>query len=173
MTWHYQKLQAQQMTLDSVRDYVVVSGGLAWHIMSPPHEENKYIHDHKDVDLFVIPEHFATVISILKAGGFTKYWTKYDGITPNFYRYGLSADIPFRDKPGSKRVKVLLDLFVENVPSIRFGGYAVVEPKYMLTLYGVKHASDYCWAVQQAKRLVARGISPEGRQELIQEPTQL
>jgi hypothetical protein len=170
MTWHQQKLHAQLMTVGLIKEHAVVSGGLAWHIMSPPHEENKYIHDHKDVDLFIHPNDFGQAIQKLKEAGFRRYWTKYDGITPNFYRYGLSSDIPFKDKPGSKRVKVLLDLFVENVPFRVVGGYKVVEPKYLLSLYGVKHASDYCWAVQAAKKLVAKGIDPVGRQELITEP---
>lgn len=170
--WKFQKLLAQIDTVREVHRHVIVSGGLAWHLMSPKHEESKELHDHKDVDLFVIPERFAEVIAKLKARGFTRYWTKYDSPKTSFYRYGKSEEY---DPPGKQiapwmpmpHVKVLLDLFVENVPSIRIGGFSVVEPSHLLSLYNTTHSSGKCVAVQAARILLARGISPVDRPELV------
>lgn len=169
--WKNDKLEAQMETVDAIKDYVIISGGLAWHIMSPPHEETKMIHDHKDVDLFIPPQWANTVIGILKGRGFNKYWTKYDGITPNFVRYGTSEirkeDI---DKPleEQRSVKVLLDLFLEDIKSIEVKGYKLVEPKTLLGLYEYSHSSKNCVAVQAAIPLVARGINPVGKIDLIE-----
>ena len=165
--WKQEKLHAQLIEVEAIKDYVIVSGGLAWHIMSPPHEEIKTTHDHKDVDLFVIPNKFDVVVSTLKERGFTRYWTKYDGKTPNFYRYGVTSEIP---RDGKKiRVKVLMDLFLEEVPFITIGNFKVVEPKHLLSLYSGHHASSDCLAVRAASKLIARGIDPIGRLELVQE----
>jgi hypothetical protein len=46
--------------IEAIREFGALSGGWAWHYMSPPHVENKQLHDHKDVDLFVYPPVFAT-----------------------------------------------------------------------------------------------------------------
>jgi hypothetical protein len=113
------------------------------------------------VDLFVIPDKFDVVVSTLKERGFTRYWTKYDGKTPNFYRYGLTSEV------GGKRVKVLMDLFLEDIPFIVIDGFKVTEPKYLLSLYGGTHASSDCMAVREASILIARGIDPVGRVELV------
>jgi hypothetical protein len=164
--WKQQKLEAQIETVRSVKDLVVVSGGLAWHLISPEHEEIKKMHDHSDVDLFVSPGDYASVVTTLRGRGFNRYWTKYDGITPRFYRYGSSV------QHGGKQVKVLLDIFLEDVPSIEVGEFRVVKPAHLLTYYGRTHASARCWAVHQARILVARGIDPVGREELIQEPAE-
>jgi hypothetical protein len=62
-----------------LKDSIILSGGWAWHFMSPDgHEEYKHAHDHKDIDIFVLPENVANVVSILKSRGFEKVWTKYD-----------------------------------------------------------------------------------------------
>jgi len=97
MTWNQEKLQAQLIAVESIKDYVVVSGGMAWHLMSPPHEEKKIVHDHSDVDLFIMPMHAQTVLSILKGQGFHRFWTKYDGLDKNFMRYGMTSEIPTED----------------------------------------------------------------------------
>ena len=152
---------AQLAEVDAIKRYVVVSGGLAWHLMSPPHEEAKTVHDHKDVDLFVIPNQFGTVVQILKDRGFTRFWTKYDGKTKNFYRYGATI------KHGGSRVKVLIDLFLEEVPYITIDDIRVVEPKHLLSLYTMTHTSAECIAVQAASKLISRGINPVGRSELV------
>jgi len=167
MTWKQEKLYAQLIAVSAIKDYVVVSGGLAWHLMSPPHVEDKKIHDHSDVDLFVMPEHAQTVLSILKGIGFTRYWTKYDGLDKNFMRYGQTSEIPTEDTTKPKRVKVLLDLFIEKVPNRIVGGFSVITPEALLPMYETKHASKECIAVKAATILVARGIDPLGRDELI------
>jgi len=141
----------------------VVSGGMAWHMMSPVHVEVKKMHDHSDVDLFLIPETAWKVFMLLKENGFRKWWTKYDTKTPNFSRYGTTV------QKGKKRVKVILDLFVETVPYRMINGYKIIEVEHLLSLYSSIHSSGRCWAVQQAIRLVANKIDPLGRIELISE----
>ena len=56
MTWKQEKLLEQLSVVEALGDGIVVSGGLAWHLMSPPHIENKKHHDHSDIDLFALPE---------------------------------------------------------------------------------------------------------------------
>jgi hypothetical protein len=101
MTWKDEKLSAQLDVVNALGNLVVVSGGLAWHIMSPPHVEEKIMHDHSDIDLFAIPETSYEVFSKLKSMGYSQFWTKYN--TKNFYRYGQTI------QKGEKRVKVLID----------------------------------------------------------------
>jgi hypothetical protein len=159
MTWKQEKLLAQLQTVDALGDNVVISGGLAWHIMSPSHIENKIVHDHSDIDLFAVPSNAANVFSKLKELGFNRYWTKY--ATENFYRYGRTAQY------NEKRVKVLIDLFIKEVPFIMVGKYQVVEPKYLLTLYETTHSSKNCTAVKNAIILTNKGIDPVNKIELI------
>jgi hypothetical protein len=158
MTWKQEKLLAQLDTVKELEDKVVISGGLAWHIMSPEHVEKKTIHDHSDIDLFAIPERSLEVFAKLKEMGFNRYWTKYN--TPNFYRYGKTV------QKDNKRVKVLIDLFIETVPFIKVGEFQIVEPKYLLKLYETTHSSKNCTAVVNAV-LVKKGIDPVGKMELI------
>jgi hypothetical protein len=159
MTWKREKLLEQLDVVTSMGNNVIVSGGLAWHIMSPPHVESKIIHDHSDVDLFAIPPHSLEVFAKLKEMRFNRYWTKYT--TKKFYRYGKTAN---RD---GKRVKILIDLFIEDVPFIKVGNFQIVEPKYLLTLYETTHSSKNCIAVKNATVLMSKGINPIGRMELI------
>lgn len=161
MTWKQEKLLEQLDVVRILGDNVVVSGGLAWHIMSPDHIEAKIHHDHSDVDLFAKPEHSQEVFTRLKEQGFNRYWTKY--ATPNFYRYGKTA---VRD---NKRVKILIDLFINEVPYIKIKEFQIVEPSYLLTLYETTHSSKNCTAVKNAKILIKKGINPIGRPELIGE----
>lgn len=159
MTWKQEKLLAQLDVVRALGNRVVVSGGLAWHIMSPSHVESKTVHDHSDIDLFAIPLYSAEVFAKLKELGFNHYWTKY--ATKNFYRYGKT------EQYGSKRVKVLIDLFIEYVPYIQVGEYQVVEPSFLLTLYESTHSSKNCTAVKAATVLMRKGVDPVGRIELI------
>jgi hypothetical protein len=161
MTWKQEKLLEQLDVAKALGNRVVVSGGLAWHIMSPPHVESKIVHDHSDIDLFAIPTYSAEVFTLLKDMGFNRYWTKY--ATKNFYRYGRTAT------RGSKRVKILIDLFIEYVPYIVVDGFQVVEPAFLLELYKTTHSSKNCTAVKNATILVRKGIDPVGRMELIGE----
>lgn len=156
--WKQEKLLAQLDVVDKLRPWVIVSGGLAWHLMSVPHVERKIVHDHSDIDLFAIPEHSAEVIAKLKAMGFRRYWTKYT--TPDFYRYGKTANY------NGKRVKVLIDLFIGEPPSHKVGEYSVVDTEHLLSLYQSTHSSKNCTAVRSAVILVRKGIDPVGRKEL-------
>lgn len=155
--WDDARIAEQLIEISAVKDMVAISGGLAWHLMSPPHKEVRALHDHKDVDLFVTPENFQTVIAVLKSRGFEKVWTKYDGVSKDFYRY---------TKHGAH--KIMLDLFVEAVPSVEVGGFNIVAPATLLSFYGDKHTSGDCVAVKAAKILVANGVDPVGRKELVQ-----
>lgn len=159
MTWKNEKLLAQLDVVDALGDLVVVSGGLAWHLMSPPHVEEKIMHDHSDIDLFALPKTSYEVFAKLKSMGYSQFWTKYN--TKNFYRYGQTI------QKGEKRVKVLIDLYVEEVPFIKVNGYQIVEPKYLLSLYETTHSSKDCTAVKNATILVSHGQDPVGRYELI------
>lgn len=162
--WKQEKLESQLEVIRAVKDFVIVSGGLAWHLMSPPHTERKELHDHKDVDLFVFPKDTNEVIWKLKEQGLNRYWTKYDGKSKDFIRYGGTWH------KNGKWLKILIDLFSRDVPFIKIGEFRVLEPTYLLSLYGDIHLSTKCWAVQAAKILVARGISPVGRKELLEAP---
>lgn len=167
--WKQEKVEAQLETLRLLQDIAAVSGGLAWHFMSPSHEEKKTVHDHSDMDIFVPPSKANDAISRLKSRGFMRYWTKYDG-TPGFYRYGKTSETSMPGKDNYKRVKVLVDLFIEEIPTIQLKGFKVVEPSFLLSLYGHKHASKACTAVKAATLLIQRGINPVGRNELIGMP---
>lgn len=161
MTWKQEKLMEQLDVVHQLGDLVVVSGGLAWHIMSPPHVESKIVHDHSDIDLFALPPDAPEVFARLKEMEFNRYWTKY--ATPNFYRYGKTAE------RNGKRVKILIDLFIEWVPFIKVMGYRVVDPGFLLSLYETTHSSKNCTAVRAAAVLMRGGIIPIGRPELIGE----
>lgn len=65
-----------------------------------------------------------------------------------------------------KLVKVMLDLFVEAVPSVEVAGFRVLEPSVLLAQYGHRHGSEQCFSVQIARRLLERGISPVGHPEM-------
>lgn len=71
-TWPQHRIDACLAEMESVHPWVILSGGWAWHFMSPVgHTELKHAHDHKDIDLFVPPGNVATVVSTLctkKAG---------------------------------------------------------------------------------------------------------
>lgn len=153
--WPQNKIDEQFAELEPIRSMVTISGGFAWHLMSVPHEERKAFHDHKDVDLFVDPPRFHELVQTLKGRGFDRVWTKYDGITPNFYRY---------TKYGAH--KTMLDVFVSEIASITVDNYQVVEPSALLKLYETSHSSKECVAVKAATALLAKGISPIGRPEL-------
>ncbi|NET46989.1 hypothetical protein [Okeania sp. SIO2B3] len=56
----------------------------------------------------------------------------------------------------------MLDLFVAEVPTIKVNNFSVVEPKFLLFLYGIKHSSNHCFAVQIAHQLLQQGINPVG-----------
>ena len=167
--WPQHRIDACLVELDAVKPWIIVSGGWAWHFMSPKnHVELKHAHDHKDIDVFVEPQNVALAVSTLKARGFQKVRTKYDRLPSDedFRRYEKIVEI--RD---SRPVRVTIDFFVRSeVPHRTIEGWMVVEPRFLLSLYSNIHSSDKCFAVQAAVKLVENGIDPEGREELVQIP---
>jgi len=141
--------------------YCAISGGWAWHFMSPEHQELKLHHDHKDIDVFVRPLDVPRLLDYLRIRGYTRVWTKYDRTSKDFYRY--ERVITFEERP----IKVLLDIFVEAVPTVLVNGVQIVEPQHLLTLYSGRHSTDDCTAVKAARKLVAQKINPIGRPELV------
>lgn len=156
--WDQSRIDAQLVELERFKDLITISGGWAWHFMSPPgHKEIKTQHDHKDIDVFVEPERFHEALTRFKANGYERQHTIYDNPSGQFYRYTKFYG-------GGK---VVFDVFLEHIASIEISGFKLVEPNALLAMYGVKHSSDLCKAVVEARKLVAQGINPVGRQELI------
>ena len=143
--------------LEFIKDKVVISGGFAWHIISPPHIENRLLHDHKDIDIYVFPNKFMELITFLKEKGYKKTRTKYDGIDKDFYRY-------IKYEP-----KIILDVFVKEIPFIEVKGFNIVEPKFHLSLYEKTQTSKDCIAVKNAIKLIEKGISLIDHESLIDE----
>jgi hypothetical protein len=155
--WNLDRLRVMETELRALAPLVTISGGWAWHIMAPPHEELKRFHDHKDVDLFVEPERFPELVQVLTGRGYTRIWTRFDATSTHFYRYSKYVG----------DAKVILDVFVRHVPSVQVGDIRVVDPATLITFYGDIHSTDDCVSVIAAKRLLERGISPIGREELV------
>lgn len=175
--------------IEAVKEYGVLSGGWAWHYMSPPHVEEKHLHDHRDIDFHVFPAKFAELVVVLKERGYHRQTTRFDDASGEFIRFekhveaccfcggqdldhgpveGVEDQIELKclnrgchcfggDPVKIENVKVIFDLFVKSVPFIECQGYNVVEPKHMLTFYGVKHSSEQCVAVQAARKIEAEG----------------
>ena len=156
--WDQARIDIQLKELDAIKDLVVVSGGWAWHFMSPAgHDEVKTHHDHKDIDIFVKPEKFDELRLRLVLRGFQRQRTQYDNPSVGFYRFTLYYESG----------KVVYDIFLEDVPSIEVNGFKVVEPNKLISMYGVKHTSEQCLAVQAARKLLKNKVDPVGRPELI------
>jgi hypothetical protein len=153
-----------------LRDRIILSGGWAWHFMSPEgHKEYKHAHDHKDIDVFVRPEDVAEVVTVLKARGFEKVWTKYDKhqSDEDFRRYEKSLDID-----EGRTARITIDFFVSQDISYReVKGWNVVEPEHLLGLYRNIHSSDKCFAVQAAVKMIESGEDPVDREELVKIPS--
>lgn len=160
--WNTKRIGSMLSEIDYIKDIVTISGGYAWHAMSLPHVEKKKYHDHKDVDVFVAPSLFGDLIGRLKARGYERQWTKYDGISKDFYRYTLYA----QGESDDDNAKVMIDVFAREIPAIRVGDVMVVNPPDLIKLYEHSHSSKDCVAVQAAIKLLSKGISPVGRPEL-------
>ena len=161
--WNSERLGVLRTEIEAVRSLVVISGGWAWHYMTPNgHIELKHAHDHKDADLFVQPDRFATLVGLLKDRGFVRTWTRFDDRpgADTFYRYTKSVEA------ANGAVKVMFDVFVEEVPFVRIGEVQVVEPNYLLSLYGTKHSSDLCLSVRIARKLLAAWENPVGHSSM-------
>jgi hypothetical protein len=128
-----------------------VSGGWAWHFMSPAgHTEYKTQHDHKDIDAFVLPEKFTEFLARAQQLGYERAATLHDDPSGNFYRYVKQASSG----------KIVLDIYVKDVPSRELDGIRFVDPVYLLKLYETTHSSKEAHAVKTAAKLVADGIDP-------------
>ena len=161
--WDQERIAVCLGEIEALKDGVILSGGWAWHFMSPiGHKELKHAHDHKDIDIFVNPLDVSRVCSSLKRRGFERVWTRYDRLPSkeDFRRYELLHG----------KTRVVVDFFVKDVPSIDVQGFQVVEPRTLLSLYRNIHSSDKCFAVQAASRLIAAGENPVGRSELVEIP---
>lgn len=166
--WLPARIETCLEELETIKPFVIISGGWAWHFMSPEeHIEYKHAHDHKDIDLFVPSENVATVVNILKGRDFNKVWTKYDKL-PNeveFKRYEKRVELD-----NNTSIKVTIDLFIKEVPYQEIAGWLIVEPQFLLSLYSRIHSSDKCFAVQAATKLIEQGIDPIGHPNLVEIP---
>ena len=156
--WNQDRIDYQLAEISKIKDHLILSGGWAWHFMSPPgHKEIKTQHDHKDIDTIIKPEEFEVLRARFIELGYKRQRTQWDNPSGKFYRYTKY----YEDG------KVVFDVFLENVPFIEANGFRVVEPNALLAMYGVKHSSESCLAVVEARKLLSRGISPVGRSELV------
>ncbi len=166
--WPQFKIDACLNELNVLKDIVILTGGWAWHFMSPKgHQELKHAHDHKDIDIFVRPENVATVMLKLQEQEFAKVWTKYDKLESkeDFRRYEKNIVVE------GGNVRITIDFFVsKDIPCRTVDGWSVVEPEHLLTLYRNIHSSDKCFAVQASLKLIEQGIDPVGRKELLEIP---
>jgi len=167
--WPSYRIKYGLEALYPLKDLVILSGGWAWHFLSPiGHTEYKHAHDHKDIDLFVTPKNVANVMFILLENGFQKVWTRYDHLPSdeNFRRYEKTVITETE-----KSIRITIDFFVKSeIPNRIIKGWTIVEPKYLLGLYSNIHSSDTCWAVQSSIKLIHKGIDPLDRKELVTIP---
>lgn len=126
------KVKAHMAIAEALKDCTAISGGLAIHIMKPPHEEGKGVlfHDHSDIDFFVIDQRFFTAIKDL---GFRKTFSKYTG--KDFIRYFK------KDVVDEVRISITIDGFLQfDIPYIEFKGFKLLHPSILIKLYeGKKH----------------------------------
>jgi hypothetical protein len=152
----------QFSTLERLKPWIIISGGFAWHFISPPHVEYKHLHDHKDIDIFVSPENFTRVQLDLTEHNFYRMKTKYD--SKDFIRYERILD-----KDLMTERKLVIDMFKGEPPSIEVKGWKLVDPNHLLSLYSV-HQSDHCVAVKASRELIKKGIDIIDNEELIKLP---
>jgi len=166
--WPDYRIEYALRELEFLRALVVLSGGWAWHFLSPEgHQEYKHAHDHKDIDLFVAPQNIAAVMHILQERGFQKVWTRYDHLPSKeqFRRYEKV------EEAGGYLFRITIDFFVQaEIPSRMVKGWTIVDPVFLLGLYSNIHSSDKCWAVQAAVQLLKYNIDPLDREELVTMP---
>lgn len=159
-TWHQYKIEAYMEVLKALKHSVVLSGGWAWHFMSPEgHVEYKHAHDHKDVDLMVPLRTVWQTTTIIKDLGFAKVGTRYDHLpsAEDFRRYEKEVSVE-----GQQPFRITIDFFVKDVPVLQCkGGWLVVRPDVLISYYSTIHSSKSCFAVQAAKALLDTGVDPE------------
>lgn len=158
--WNQEKIDACLSELEFIKNHVVLSGGWAWHFISPHnHKELKHAHDHKDIDIFVYPEKTVDVIKILLDQGFHKVATRFDNIPNNesFRRYQKNVN----------GMKIIIDFFIKEIPFIEIDGWKVVEPSQLIKLYNNIHTSKNCFAVVAAEKMLKKGINIIHKEELM------
>jgi len=183
-TWPQHKIDAYLVDLGFLRDLVTLSGGFAWHFLSPAdHVEYKHAHDHKDVDLYVPSANVGETVARLNLMGYRKVTTRYDRLPSkeDFRRYertvtryvchGKVSDSPHQcfclTDSGDRECftdefRLTIDFFVGDHPTLTLtGGWKVIRPDVLLTFYGDIHSSDKCWAVVAASKLLEAGELPE------------
>ena len=169
-TWDESRIAVYLSDLEEVKPYVVLSGGWAWHFLSPEgHTELRHAHDHKDVDIHVPPPLVGRVIGMFMAKGYSKSRTQWDNHprtkASGFRRYERIA----KDSRG-RQFKVTIDFFVAEVREIKVRGWRIMDPLSLLLLYGDIHSSDKCFAVPAARRLLAAGEDIVGHPDLVAIP---
>lgn len=172
-TWPEAKIKACFEELGHLRPHVALSGGWAWHFLSPVgHVELKHAHDHKDIDIFVPPANVGMVVALLKSRNFERVATIYDRLpsAEDFRRYEKVVEYRAEAAEDLVSVRITIDFFVGDHPSRLVDGWRVVEPAIMLGFYSNIHSSDKCFAVQAAAQLLAQGIDPEGHPDLVAIP---
>ena len=159
--WEQRRIGAYLRDMEKLKPYVVLSGGWAWHFLSPKgHVEYKHCHDHKDLDILVPSVRVNRVMGLIYELNYKKVSTKYDRFPSDedFRRYERTVE------DGSEHpFKLTIDFFVYSDPSTLTTpeGWKVVHPEELLKLYGTIHSSDKCWAVRSAKKLLENGETPE------------
>ncbi len=166
-TWDQKKIDSYKEELAHFKDYVILSGGWAWHFMSPEgHVELKHAHDHKDMDIFVHPKRVGTVMGILLSRGFKKVATIHDNkpSKEEFRRYEKEVN----------GYRLTIDFFVRDINFTDVKGHFVVDPKILLTLYSNIHSSNNCFAVLAASKLIEEDVDVDimDRKELVEIPHQ-
>jgi hypothetical protein len=160
--WNPLQLQVIERELAAVQPYVLVSGGWAWHLLTPgEHTEYTQAHNHDGADLFVPPPYVAPLLALLSARGYTRVWSGFDRLPSDadFTRYARTI------YGEAEPVKVVFDLFVADVPCVDVGGFRVVAPSHLLSLDG-HSSSDRCLSALIARELIARGEDVVGHPAL-------
>jgi len=85
--WNPTRWQVLADEIDAVKEYGALSGGWAWHYMSPPHIEEKHLHDHRDIDFHVYPNRFTELVVVLKDRGYHRQTTRFDDPSGEFIRF--------------------------------------------------------------------------------------
>lgn len=168
-TWPDYRINNGLEILEKLKPWVIISGGWAWHFMSPKnHIEYKHAHDHKDIDLFVNPIHVPQVMTILLTENFKKVWTRYDNMpsNENFRRYEKIVSLD-----NDRETRITIDFFEStNLPSVMIDNWNIVKPDKLLSFYSNIHSSDKCWAVQAAIKLLKQNKEIIGNKLLSEKP---
>lgn len=156
--WNPLRLQVIEQELVAFQPYVVLSGGWAWHFLTPAgHTEYVEAHDHEDADVVVLPQQVAPLMVLLTARGYER--TQSLGV-------GSESDIDMNRyervvRHHAEPVKVTLEMMVADVPHVEAGGFRVIEPSLLLT-HAPPYGSRACLSARIARELVARGETVAG-----------